>query len=98
MALLELLLQKDNRAYISFYNALVKEAYDDLASLLYGDLPHSSFDKSSSDSSASYGEWWGAVGEVSGGLEHCVRCVGVPECWRRTTCRGCLLCGHSFIY
>ncbi|XP_074554681.1 apoptotic protease-activating factor 1 isoform X2 [Halichoeres trimaculatus] len=38
-ALLELLLKKDNRAYISFYNALVKEAYDDLAHLLHEDLP-----------------------------------------------------------
>uniref|UniRef100_A0A4W6E5V1 Apoptotic protease-activating factor 1 n=1 Tax=Lates calcarifer TaxID=8187 RepID=A0A4W6E5V1_LATCA len=39
VALLELLLRKDNRAYISFYNALVKETYDDLANLLYDDLP-----------------------------------------------------------
>ncbi|XP_029018925.1 apoptotic protease-activating factor 1 isoform X2 [Betta splendens] len=38
-ALLELLLRKDNRAYISFYNALVKETYEDLASLLQRDLP-----------------------------------------------------------
>ncbi|XP_047431560.1 apoptotic protease-activating factor 1 [Mugil cephalus] len=55
VALLELLLRKDNRAYISFYNALIKEAYDDLASLLHGDLPRSSFDpKVASDSCASY--------------------------------------------
>ncbi|XP_042259055.1 apoptotic protease-activating factor 1 isoform X1 [Thunnus maccoyii] len=39
VALLELLLKKDNRAYISFYNALIKEAYDDLANLLHDDLP-----------------------------------------------------------
>ncbi|XP_010795540.1 apoptotic protease-activating factor 1 [Notothenia coriiceps] len=38
-ALLELLLRKDNRAYISFYNALITEAYEDLANLLHGDLP-----------------------------------------------------------
>uniref|UniRef100_A0A1A8NRF7 Apoptotic protease-activating factor 1 n=3 Tax=Nothobranchius TaxID=28779 RepID=A0A1A8NRF7_9TELE len=43
-ALLELLLRKDNRSYISFYNALVKEAYDDLANLLHADLPHVSSD------------------------------------------------------
>ncbi|XP_056281002.1 apoptotic protease-activating factor 1 [Pseudoliparis swirei] len=39
VALLELLLRKDNRAYVSFYNALVKEAYNDLANLLHADLP-----------------------------------------------------------
>lgn len=39
VALLELMLRKDNRAYISFYNALIKEAYDDLANLLHADLP-----------------------------------------------------------
>uniref|UniRef100_A0A4W6E7J8 Apoptotic protease-activating factor 1 n=1 Tax=Lates calcarifer TaxID=8187 RepID=A0A4W6E7J8_LATCA len=51
VALLELLLRKDNRAYISFYNALVKETYDDLANLLYDDLPQISANahKSSSD-------------------------------------------------
>uniref|UniRef100_A0A1A7XJQ4 Apoptotic protease-activating factor 1 n=2 Tax=Iconisemion striatum TaxID=60296 RepID=A0A1A7XJQ4_9TELE len=43
-ALLELLLRKDNRSYISFYNALVKEAYDDLANLLHADLPSVSTD------------------------------------------------------
>uniref|UniRef100_A0A3B5A6I4 Apoptotic protease-activating factor 1 n=1 Tax=Stegastes partitus TaxID=144197 RepID=A0A3B5A6I4_9TELE len=55
-ALLELLLMKDNRAYISFYNALVKEAYDDLAHMLHGDLPCVVPDahKSSSDSLTSY--------------------------------------------
>uniref|UniRef100_A0A8C3G6N0 Apoptotic protease-activating factor 1 n=1 Tax=Cyclopterus lumpus TaxID=8103 RepID=A0A8C3G6N0_CYCLU len=42
VALLELLLRKDNRAYISFYNAMVKEAYNDLANLLHRDLPRSS--------------------------------------------------------
>uniref|UniRef100_A0A8C9Z410 Apoptotic protease-activating factor 1 n=1 Tax=Sander lucioperca TaxID=283035 RepID=A0A8C9Z410_SANLU len=39
VALLELLLRKDNRGYISFYNALVKETYGDLANLLHDDLP-----------------------------------------------------------
>uniref|UniRef100_A0A669F7Y3 Apoptotic peptidase activating factor 1 n=1 Tax=Oreochromis niloticus TaxID=8128 RepID=A0A669F7Y3_ORENI len=50
-ALIELLLRKDNLTYISFYNALVKEAYDDLASLLHRDLPHISLNphKGSSD-------------------------------------------------
>ncbi|TSK13554.1 Apoptotic protease-activating factor 1 [Bagarius yarrelli] len=38
-ALLELLLCKDNRAYISFYNALIRESYGDLAGLLQSDLP-----------------------------------------------------------
>lgn len=38
--LLELLLRKDNHAYISFYNALIKEAYGDLANLLHDDLPN----------------------------------------------------------
>ncbi|XP_072528597.1 apoptotic protease-activating factor 1 [Salminus brasiliensis] len=38
-ALLEVLLRKDNRAYISFYNALIRESYGDLASLLHNDLP-----------------------------------------------------------
>uniref|UniRef100_A0A671MRV8 Apoptotic protease-activating factor 1-like n=1 Tax=Sinocyclocheilus anshuiensis TaxID=1608454 RepID=A0A671MRV8_9TELE len=38
-ALLEVLLRKDNRAYISFYNALVRESYGDLANLLHSDLP-----------------------------------------------------------
>ncbi|XP_076862902.1 apoptotic protease-activating factor 1 isoform X2 [Brachyhypopomus gauderio] len=37
--LLEFLLRKDNRAYVSFYNALIREGYGDLASLLYRDLP-----------------------------------------------------------
>uniref|UniRef100_A0AAX7UQ61 CARD domain-containing protein n=1 Tax=Astatotilapia calliptera TaxID=8154 RepID=A0AAX7UQ61_ASTCA len=55
-ALIELLLRKDNLAYISFYNALVREAYDDLASLLHRDLPHISLNphKGSSDGSATY--------------------------------------------
>ena len=66
MALLELLLRKDNRAYISFYNALVKEAYDDLANLLHDDLPRMLPDarKSSSDDCTPYGEkrkLWGRM-------------------------------------
>ncbi|KAM7378327.1 hypothetical protein PAMA_013295 [Pampus argenteus] len=54
--LLELLLRKDNCAYISFYNALIKEAYDDLASLLHESLPHISPEayKTSSDGFTSY--------------------------------------------
>ncbi|MED6273194.1 wD repeat domain, partial [Characodon lateralis] len=43
-ALIELLLRRDNRCFISFYNALVKETYDDLAKLLYADLPDVSRD------------------------------------------------------
>lgn len=39
VALLETLLRKDNRAYISFYNALIRESYGDLASVLHSDLP-----------------------------------------------------------
>ncbi|XP_059893912.1 apoptotic protease-activating factor 1 isoform X1 [Gadus macrocephalus] len=38
-ALLELLLLKDNEAYVSFYNALVRESYGDLANLLHTSLP-----------------------------------------------------------
>ncbi|XP_061108853.1 apoptotic protease-activating factor 1 [Conger conger] len=38
-ALLELILSKCNRAYISFYNALIRESYGDLASSLQGSLP-----------------------------------------------------------
>ncbi|KAJ8381646.1 hypothetical protein SKAU_G00024240 [Synaphobranchus kaupii] len=38
-ALLELILRKDNRAYISFYNALIRESYGDLASSLHRSLP-----------------------------------------------------------
>ncbi|XP_054910837.1 apoptotic protease-activating factor 1 isoform X2 [Poeciliopsis prolifica] len=52
-ALIELLLRKDDCSFISFYNALVKETYHDLASLLYQDLPGVSFNgrKRSYDSS-----------------------------------------------
>lgn len=58
VALLELLLRKDNRAYISFYNSLVKETYDDLALLLHGDLPCSSpgANKNASDGCTPYGK------------------------------------------
>lgn len=38
-ALLDVLLCKDNMAYISFYNALIRESYGDLAGLLHSDLP-----------------------------------------------------------
>lgn len=57
-ALLELLLRKDNNTYISFYNSLVKEAYDDLANLLHDDLPHMCPDayKSSSDGYTAHGK------------------------------------------
>uniref|UniRef100_A0A8C9YX34 Apoptotic protease-activating factor 1 n=1 Tax=Sander lucioperca TaxID=283035 RepID=A0A8C9YX34_SANLU len=56
VALLELLLRKDNRGYISFYNALVKETYGDLANLLHDDLPQTlpGAYKSSSDGCTSY--------------------------------------------
>lgn len=58
MALLELLLKKDNRAYISFYNSLVEEAYDDLATFLHADLPRSSLgaNKNASDGCTPYGK------------------------------------------
>lgn len=57
-ALLELLLRKDNQAYISFYNALVRESYGDLASLLHNSLPLISpeAEKSFSDGGTRYGE------------------------------------------
>lgn len=82
VALLELLLRKDNRAYISFYNALVKETYNDLASLLHGDLPCISTDahKSSSDNCTPYGDngdrlsnIWKAKFLVFGGVILCTR-------------------------
>lgn len=59
VALLELLLRKDNNAFISFYNSLVKETYDDLANLLYDDLPRMSADtyKNTSDGHTPYGEY-----------------------------------------
>ncbi|KAI3366710.1 hypothetical protein L3Q82_009386, partial [Scortum barcoo] len=53
VALLEALLMKDNHAYISFYNALVKEAYNDLAILLHEGLPHMSSDEHQSSSNGS---------------------------------------------
>lgn len=58
VALLELLLRKDNRAYISFYNSLVKETYDDLANMLHDDLPPAYPDdyKNNSDGCTPYGE------------------------------------------
>lgn len=57
-ALLEVLLRKDNRAYISFYNALVRESYGDLASLLHPDLPLASpeGEKSFSDGGTTLGK------------------------------------------
>ncbi|XP_028426598.1 apoptotic protease-activating factor 1 isoform X3 [Perca flavescens] len=56
VALLELLLRKDNRGYISFYNALITEKYNDLANLLHDDLPQTlpGAYKSSSDGCTSY--------------------------------------------
>lgn len=56
-ALLELLLRKDNNTFISFYNSLVKETYDDLANLLYDDLPRACPDayKNPSDGYTPYG-------------------------------------------
>lgn len=58
MALLELLLRKDNCAYISFYNSLVKETYDDLATLLHEYLPRLSpgATKNASDGCTPYGK------------------------------------------
>ncbi|XP_073069764.1 apoptotic protease-activating factor 1 isoform X2 [Manis javanica] len=37
--LINLILKKDNSAYISFYNALLHEGYKDLAALLHGGIP-----------------------------------------------------------
>uniref|UniRef100_A0A7N6BWL2 CARD domain-containing protein n=1 Tax=Anabas testudineus TaxID=64144 RepID=A0A7N6BWL2_ANATE len=56
VSLVELLLMKDNRAYISFYNALIKEKYEDLAILLFPNLPRTLTDgqKNTSDGSLSY--------------------------------------------
>ncbi|MEQ2164172.1 hypothetical protein GOODEAATRI_003819, partial [Goodea atripinnis] len=70
-ALIELLLRRNSRCFISFYNALVKEAYDDLAKLLYADLPDVSRDgrKSSAESSISsdcfpQGVHWLSIGQL----------------------------------
>jgi hypothetical protein len=38
-ALIKMILNKDNCAYISFYNALLHEGYKDLAALLQSGLP-----------------------------------------------------------
>ncbi|OBS68431.1 hypothetical protein A6R68_03024, partial [Neotoma lepida] len=38
-ALITMILNKDNGAYISFYNALLHEGYKDLAALLHSGLP-----------------------------------------------------------
>lgn len=38
-ALIKMILNKDNYAYISFYNALLHEGYKDLAGLLHSGLP-----------------------------------------------------------
>lgn len=59
-ALLELLLRKDNTTFISFYNSLVKETYDDLANLLYDDLPRACPDayKNPSDGYTPYGNFF----------------------------------------
>ncbi|CAG5927490.1 unnamed protein product [Menidia menidia] len=56
VALVDFLLRKDNLTYVSFYNALIKEAYNELAILLQNDLPCVSFNghKGFSDSSTSY--------------------------------------------
>ncbi|XP_041819600.1 apoptotic protease-activating factor 1 isoform X1 [Chelmon rostratus] len=81
VALLELLLRKDNRAYISFYNALVKETYNDLASLLHVDLPCISTDahKSSSDDCTPYGDNVQAVLSEGGVPQRPVVFVNRPE-------------------
>uniref|UniRef100_A0A7N6BVZ2 CARD domain-containing protein n=1 Tax=Anabas testudineus TaxID=64144 RepID=A0A7N6BVZ2_ANATE len=57
VSLVELLLMKDNRAYISFYNALIKEKYEDLAILLFPNLPRTLTDgqKNTSDAVLSEG-------------------------------------------
>uniref|UniRef100_A0A8C8DZU3 Apoptotic protease-activating factor 1 n=1 Tax=Oryzias sinensis TaxID=183150 RepID=A0A8C8DZU3_9TELE len=46
-ALVDLLLKKDNYSFRSFYNALLKEEYDELANLLKEDLPLTQFTSSS---------------------------------------------------
>lgn len=46
-ALVDLLLKKDNYSFKSFYNALLKEEYDELANLLKEDLPLTQFTSSS---------------------------------------------------
>uniref|UniRef100_A0A674N9A8 Apoptotic peptidase activating factor 1 n=1 Tax=Takifugu rubripes TaxID=31033 RepID=A0A674N9A8_TAKRU len=64
VALLDLLLRKDNRTYISFYNSLVKETYDDLATLLHEYLPRLSP---------------GATKNASDGLQTVLSEGGVPQ-------------------
>jgi hypothetical protein len=52
-----MILKKDNRAYISFYNALLHEGYKDLAALLHSGIPviSSSSGKDSGGGITSYG-------------------------------------------
>ncbi|CAJ1054778.1 apoptotic protease-activating factor 1 isoform X1 [Xyrichtys novacula] len=78
-ALLELLLRKDNRAYISFYNALVKEAYDDLANLLHGDLPQTSCNQQLNGSTDCFSSYVQTVLSEGGVPQRPVVFVSRPE-------------------
>lgn len=56
--LLKTILNKDNHAYISFYNALLHEGYKDLAALLQDGIPIISpySGKNYMDGESSYGQ------------------------------------------
>lgn len=100
VALLELLLKKDNRSYISFYNALVKEKYVDLANLLFGNLPCISpaAHSNSFDGCTPYGE---EVGRARGCVCVCVcarwsiKVLGHSE-WTRRLMRSNIQEGGTF--
>ncbi|XP_029969106.1 apoptotic protease-activating factor 1 [Salarias fasciatus] len=70
-ALLELLLEKDGRAFVSFHNALVREAYLDLARLLEDGLPG---DGLPGDGSA---KGWGPSGDAT--VQAVLSEGGVPQ-------------------
>lgn len=73
------MLRKDNTTFISFYNSLVKETYDDLANLLHDDLPRTCPDayKNSSDGNTPYGKDY----KVQKKLLRKIACVFVIICY-----------------
>uniref|UniRef100_A0ABK0LF43 Apoptotic peptidase activating factor 1 n=1 Tax=Rattus norvegicus TaxID=10116 RepID=A0ABK0LF43_RAT len=70
-ALIKMILNKDNYAYISFYNALLHEGYKDLAGLLHSGLPlvSSSSGKDTDGGNTSFGCFSGGVHWVSIGKQ-----------------------------
>lgn len=77
-ALLDTVLRKDNRAYISFYNALIRESYGDLAGLLHNNLPLLSpeGEKSFADGMSNSGNNYSLALTCSDHVHH-ARCLNV---------------------